>query len=66
MIRHMAASGMAVVLVSSELEEIRAVSDRILVMSRGCVSAEFRTGEASEDALALAASANVERRPDQT
>jgi erythritol transport system ATP-binding protein len=64
-VRRMAASGMAVVLVSSELEEIRAVADRILVISRGGVSAEFQAGEASEDALALAASATKERRPDQ-
>jgi erythritol transport system ATP-binding protein len=64
-IRRMAASGMAVVLVSSELEEIRAVADRVVVMSRGCVSAEFQAGEASEDALALAASATFERRSDQ-
>jgi len=63
-VRRMAASGMAVVLVSSELEEIRAVADRILVISRGSVSAEFRPGEASEDALALAASA-TEWRPEQ-
>jgi erythritol transport system ATP-binding protein len=61
-VRRMAASGMAIVLVSSELEEIRAVADRIVVMSRGCVSAEFQAGEASEDALALAASATVARR----
>jgi erythritol transport system ATP-binding protein len=59
-VRRMAASGMAVVLVSSELEEIRSVADRIVVMSRGRVSAEFQAGEASEDALALAASATVE------
>jgi erythritol transport system ATP-binding protein len=64
-VRRMAASGMAVVLVSSELEEIRAVSDRILVMSRGCISAEFQAGAASEDALALAASAAVEERSSQ-
>jgi erythritol transport system ATP-binding protein len=63
-VRRMAASGMAIVLVSSELEEIRAVADRILVMSRGCVSAEFRAGEATEDALALAASTTVEGRPE--
>jgi erythritol transport system ATP-binding protein len=60
-VRRMAASGMAVVLVSSELDEIRAVSDRILVMSRGYVSAEFQRGEATEDALALAASATLDR-----
>lgn len=64
-VRRMVASGMAVVLVSSELEEIRAVADRVVVMSRGCVSAEFQAGEASEDALALAASATFEPRSDQ-
>jgi erythritol transport system ATP-binding protein len=64
-VRRMAGSGMAVILVSSELEEIRAVSDRILVMSRGRVSAEFLTGEVPEDALALAASAAWERRSDR-
>jgi erythritol transport system ATP-binding protein len=64
-VRRMAASGMAIVLVSSELEEIRAVADRILVMSRGAVSAEFLAGEATEDALALAASTTVESRPEQ-
>ena len=64
-VRRLAGAGMAVVLVSSELEEIRAVSDRIVVMSRGRVSAEFPAGEASEDALALAASSAVERGLDQ-
>ena len=64
-VRRLAGAGMAVVLVSSELEEIRAVSDRIVVMSRGRVSAEFPAGEASEDALALAASSAAERGLDQ-
>jgi erythritol transport system ATP-binding protein len=64
-VRRMAASGMAIVLVSSELEEVRAVADRILVMSRGAVSAEFRAGEATEDGLALAASTTVEGRQEQ-
>jgi erythritol transport system ATP-binding protein len=64
-VRRMAASGMAILLVSSELEEIRAVADRILVMSRGFVSAEFQAAGASEDALALAASTTVDRGPQQ-
>jgi ABC-type sugar transport system ATPase subunit len=63
-IRRMAASGMAIVLVSSELEEIRAVAHRIVVMSRGFVSAKFITGEATEDALARAASTTAEVRPE--
>jgi ABC-type sugar transport system ATPase subunit len=61
-VRKMAASGLAILLVSSELEEIRAVSDRILVMSRGRVTAAFQTGEVSESALAFAASATPEGR----
>jgi erythritol transport system ATP-binding protein len=56
-VRRLAASGMGIVLVSSELEEVRATADRILVMSRGRVIAQFLAADASDDALALAASA---------
>ena len=41
-------SGVAVLLVSSELDEILQLSDRILVMYSGSVLAEFRRGEADE------------------
>lgn len=58
-IRKLAASGMGVLLVSSELEEIRATADRVIVMSRGAVTAEFDRVSATGDALALAASGNV-------
>ncbi len=59
-IRRLAASGMGVILTSSELEEVRAVAHRIVVMSRGAVTAELDASRASDDALAMAASANVE------
>src|SRR5262249_9023160 len=52
-IRRLAASGLAILLVSSELEEVRATADRIVVMSRGAVTAEFEAGEATDDALAV-------------
>jgi len=58
-VRRLAASGMAIVLVSSELEEMRATADRILVLSRGALTAEFTAAEATDDALARAASAAV-------
>ena len=58
-VRRLAQSGMAIVLASSELEEVRATSDRIIVMSRGSISGEFPAAEASDDALAAAASAVV-------
>ena len=56
-VRRLAEQGLAIVLVSSELEEIRAAAHRILVMSRGAVTAEFMAGEATGDALAAAACA---------
>lgn len=45
--------GAGVLLVSSELEEILALSDRILVMYEGRVVAEFRRGAVSERELGL-------------
>jgi erythritol transport system ATP-binding protein len=56
-VRRLAAAGMGILLVSSELEEVRNTADRILVMSRGAVSGEFAAAEATDDALASAASA---------
>ena len=58
LVRRLARSGIGVVLVSSELEEVRAVADRILVMSRGAVTGEFEAGRAGDDELAAAASAH--------
>ena len=45
--------GAGVLLVSSELDEILALSDRILVMYEGRIEAEFARGEASERELGL-------------
>ena len=58
LVRRLAASGIGVVLVSSELEEVRAVADRILVMSRGAVTGEYEAAQAGDDELAAAASAH--------
>jgi len=44
-------SGKAVLLVSMELEEIMALSDRILVMYEGAVVAEFEGGSVGEEEL---------------
>ncbi len=46
---------MGILMVSSELPEILAVSDRILVMADGRLTAEFTAGEASEDTILKAA-----------
>jgi len=44
-------AGKGVLLISMELEEILALSDRILVMYEGRIAAEFRAGEADEEQL---------------
>jgi ABC-type sugar transport system ATPase subunit len=52
----LAGRGVAVIVVSSELEELLAVTDRLLVMRAGRVVAELATAETSEaEVLALAA-----------
>jgi erythritol transport system ATP-binding protein len=47
--RRLAGEGIAVFFSSSELPEIMAVSDRILVLSRGRVRAVFNASQATED-----------------
>jgi len=50
-----AEQGMGVIMVSSELPEILAMSDRILVLSEGRMVAEFSREEASEEKIMTAA-----------
>ena len=47
----LAARGVAIVMVSSELPEILAISDRVLVMREGRVTAELGRDEASEEKI---------------
>ena len=47
----LAAEGAAVVLVSSEIPEIRGLSDRVLVMYKGRISAELSRDEATAEKL---------------
>ncbi len=54
-LRELAAAGRAVLVVSSELPELTALCDRILVMSAGRIAAEFRRGEWTEEKLTAAA-----------
>jgi ABC-type sugar transport system ATPase subunit len=55
LINRLAEEGVAILLISSELEEIMALSDRILVMRRGRISAEFDRSEATSDELMMSA-----------
>ncbi|MDB4896168.1 MAG: rbsA [Firmicutes bacterium] len=55
LIRRLAADGAGVVLVSSELPEVLGLSDRVLVMNKGRVAAEFDRADATPDSVMLAA-----------
>jgi ribose transport system ATP-binding protein len=55
LLRDLAADGKAVVFVSSELTELMAVCDRILVMSAGRIAAEFLPGEWTQEKITHAA-----------
>lgn len=55
LLRDLAADGKAVVFVSSELTELMAVCDRMLVMSAGHIAAEFLPGEWTQEKITHAA-----------
>ncbi len=55
MINALAADGRAILLISSELPELLTLSDRILVMSEGRLTAEFTRAEATQEAIMAAA-----------
>ena len=51
LIARLAGTGISVLVVSSEIPEILAVSDRILVMSEGKITAEFSSEAATESKI---------------
>jgi ribose transport system ATP-binding protein len=51
LIRRLAQRGVAILLVSSELEEILNLADRILVMHRGRISGELSREEATDELI---------------
>lgn len=59
LMRALADSGVGVIVVSSELPELLAVCDRIIVMNEGRISAEFTASEATEEKLVKAAAVSV-------
>jgi rhamnose transport system ATP-binding protein len=61
MIGQLAADGRAILLISSEMPELLALCDRILVMSEGHLTADIPRAEASEEAIMTAAVRQRER-----
>ena len=55
LMNELAAQGLAIVMVSSELPEVLGMSDRVLVMNAGRFTAEFKSQEASQEKIMAAA-----------
>jgi len=47
--RELAASGVAILMISSELTEVIGMADRVIVMREGCVTGELSGGAATEE-----------------
>lgn len=55
----LAAEGMAILMISSELPEILGMSDRVIVMREGYMTAHFSRAEATQEKIISAATQNV-------
>jgi ribose transport system ATP-binding protein len=55
LILELAETGLGIIMVSSEMPEILAISDRILVMAEGSITAEFNVADATKENILKAA-----------
>jgi rhamnose transport system ATP-binding protein len=55
----LAAAGLGIIFISSDLPEVLAMSDRILVLHEGRITAEIPRGQATEERVMFAATGNV-------
>jgi rhamnose transport system ATP-binding protein len=55
LLSELAAEGVAILMISSELPEVLGMADRVLVVHEGRLAAEFGRAEATEERIALAA-----------
>lgn len=58
--RNLAMQGLGIIFVSTELKEIMAMADRIIVMSKGRITREFQRAEATQQALVEASAPGQE------
>jgi erythritol transport system ATP-binding protein len=66
LISGLAAEGKGIVFVTSELLEVLAVSDRIIVMAKGAISAEFTRDEATQELLVNASAGQAQSKAEVT
>lgn len=65
LIHELTAAGLGVLLISSEMPEVLGMSDRVLVMRKGSLVAEFTRENATEEAIMTAASEGSRKREEQ-
>ncbi len=58
-LRRLAAKGLSIIFTSSEIEETRALADRVLVLCQGRIAAEFTRDELTDEGLFAAASPSI-------
>jgi len=58
-IGHLADAGMSILLITSDLTEMVALADRVLVLRKGHITRELKKGEFTEDTILLAANAEA-------
>ena len=63
LMRGLAAEGVALIVISSDMEEILGISDRIAVMHEGSITGLLGREECSEEAVMRLAVGGVERMP---
>jgi ABC-type sugar transport system ATPase subunit len=57
----LAKEGKAILLISSELEEVLSMADRVLVMREGRITGEFSRGDATQEGVMTAATGGPEQ-----
>ena len=62
LLAQLAADGVAILMISSELPEVLHVSDRILVMREGRLTAEYARADASEEMIMSAATGQLQEQ----
>jgi rhamnose transport system ATP-binding protein len=55
LMRELADAGLAILMISSDLQEVLTVSERVLVMREGRLVRSFESGEATQESVMLAA-----------
>ena len=53
--RHLAAEGLGILFVTSDLDEVLALSDRIIVMANGRITGEFPAGTDAAEVISATA-----------